>query len=75
MSLKINVPDLFPVALGWKVVEAVQLAPAASVLGLIGQVKLRGKSLGLAVMLVIVRVVDWLFVRVTVCGALVVPKA
>jgi hypothetical protein len=66
------VPILEPCALGEKVTDAVQLAPAASVLG---QLELTRKSLRLLVTLVIVSDVDWLFVSVTVCARLDVPKA
>jgi len=58
LSLKLRVPDLEPVALGEKVTEALQLAPAASVLGLRGQVEVYEKSLRLEVILVIDSVVD-----------------
>jgi len=58
LSLKLRVPDLVPVALGEKVTEAVQLAPAASVLGLRGQVDVNEKSLRLEVILVMDSVVD-----------------
>jgi hypothetical protein len=58
LSLKLRVPDLVPVALGEKVTEAVQLAPAASVLGLRGQVEVNEKSLRLEVILVMDSVVD-----------------
>jgi len=58
LSLKLRVPDLLPVALGEKVTEALQLAPAASVLGLMGQVEVNEKSLRLEVILVMESVVD-----------------
>lgn len=62
-------------ALGEKVTEAVQLPPAVSKLGLIGQVVAVVKSARLLATLVILRDIVWLFVRTTVCGALDVPKA
>ena len=40
LSTKLRVPDLVPVVVGWKVTEAVQLAPAASILGRTGHVEL-----------------------------------
>ena len=58
LSLKLRVPDLLPVALGEKVTEALQPAPAASVLGLMGQVEVNEKSLRLEVILVMESVVD-----------------
>lgn len=64
-------PILEPCALGEKVTDAVQLAPAASVAG---QLELTRKSLMLLVTLLIVTDVDWLFVSVTVCAELVVPN-
>jgi len=65
LSLKLSVPVLEPVDLGEKVTKAVQLAPAASVLGLSGQFEVKGKSLAVLVMLVIFNEEDWLSVRVT----------
>ena len=58
LSLKLRVPDLLPVALGEKVTAALQLAPAASVLGLMGQVVENEKSLRLELILVMASVVD-----------------
>jgi hypothetical protein len=58
---------------GLKVTEAVQLAPAANVPGLIGQVDPTEKSTTLLAIFVIDSDVDWLLVRVTVCGGPVVP--
>ena len=72
LSLKVSVPLREPCAFGEKVTEAVQLAPAAR---LLGQVEVTVKSLGLLETLVTVNAVDWLLVRITVCGALDVPIA
>lgn len=57
-SVKVRFPDRVPVVEGLKVMEAVQLAPAARVLGLRGQVELTWKSLKLLTMLLMVSVVD-----------------
>lgn len=38
-STKLRVPGRLPVAVGWKVTDAVQLAPPANVLGLMGQLE------------------------------------
>ncbi len=65
-----------PVADGVKVTLIVQFAPAASVLGLMGQVFVCAKSLAfvpLTVMLVIVSAAVPLLVSVTDLAALVVP--
>ncbi len=65
-----------PVAEGVKVPEMVQLAPAASVLGLTGQVLVCAKSAALVpvrLMPVIESAAVPVLVRVTVCAALVVP--
>jgi hypothetical protein len=80
LSVKLKVPERAPVTVGSNVTDAVQLAPADNVLGLMGQVEVTGKSARLLAMLEIVRAVDWLFVNVTVCGGLevcivCVPKA
>lgn len=75
LSVKVNVPVRLPVALGENTMDAVQLAPAASVLGLSGQVVVSVKSLGLRLMLVILSVVVWLLVSVTICAGLAVPSA
>jgi hypothetical protein len=72
-SVKLRVPDRLPVVVVLKVTDAVQLAPAANVLGLIGQLELREKSTRLLAIFVIASDVDWLLVRVTVCEAPVVP--
>ena len=64
-SWKLKVPVRTPVAFGENVTEAVQLAAAARVFGLMGHVELTGKSIGLLVIEVIVNAEDWLFVRVT----------
>lgn len=64
-SLKLIVPVRVPVACGEKDTDAVQLPPAASVLGLIGQVEVTVKSLELLVIEVIFSEVDWLLVNVT----------
>lgn len=55
------------------VTETVQLAPAASVDGAIGQVDVCWKSLVEMEMLVMVRADVWLFFTVTLKGALLVP--
>ena len=76
VSVKLNVPDRVPVALGENITEAVQLAPPAKVAGLVGQVvEVTPKSAKLLAMDLNVNAVDWLLVRVTVCAALLVPKA
>lgn len=75
LSENVRVPVRVFNAVGANVTEAVQLPPAASVLGLRGQVDVTEKSVRLLLMLVIVRAVDWLFVNVTVCGKLDVPSA
>src|SRR5437868_4651428 len=65
-----------PLAVGVKVTLMVQLDPAVSVLGLIGQVLVWAKSPGLVparLMLLMVRSAVPLFLSVTVCAALVVP--
>ena len=70
LSVKLKVPERVPVTVGWNVTDAVQLALAANVLGLMGQFEVTEKSVRLLAMLEIVRAVDWLFVNVTVCGGL-----
>ena len=72
-SVKLRVPDRFPVVVGLKVTDAVQLAPAANVLGLMGQLEAAEKSTRLLAIFVIDSDADWLLVRVTVCGGLAVP--
>jgi hypothetical protein len=72
VSVNVSVALRAPMAVGANVTETVQLAPAANVLG---QLEVTGKSARLLVTLVIEKDVDWLFVRVTVWDALVVPKA
>jgi hypothetical protein len=65
-----------PFAEGVNVTLSVQLAPAASVVGLSGQVFVCAKSAALAPlseMLVMVSAAEPLFVSVTVLAALVVP--
>ena len=74
LSAKLRVPLRVPTALGEKVTDAVQLAPAASVLGGIGQVDVTLKSVRLLVTPVMLSVADWLFVSVTVCAVLDVPN-
>jgi hypothetical protein len=74
-SWKLKVPERAPIALGKKVTEAAQLAPAASVAGLIGHVEVTPKSVELVMTEVIVSDEDWLLVNVTVFGVLVVPRA
>jgi hypothetical protein len=76
LSVKVSVPVAAPFALGVKVTEIVQAAPTASVAA---QVLVWAKPL-LALMLVRLTEVVPVFVRVTVCGGLVVdlscvPKA
>jgi hypothetical protein len=83
LSLMETLALRLPVAEGVKVTLMVQLLPAASVLGLLGQVLVWAKSPALVpvrVMLVMVRAAVPLLVRVTVLAALVVlmtwfPKA
>jgi hypothetical protein len=55
--VNVNVEALVPVAIGENVTEAVQLAPAANVLGLNGHVVVSAKS-PVLVMLVIVSGLD-----------------
>jgi hypothetical protein len=74
LTLAVRVPD----ALGVNVAEIVQEAPAASVLGLSGQVVVRAKSVGLEPvidMLVMVSGPLPVFLRVDDCAALVVAIA
>ena len=76
MSLMLMLALRLPLADGVKVTLIVQLAPAASVLGLMGQVLVCAKSpafVPATVMLVIVRAAVPLFVSVTDLAALVVP--
>ena len=61
--------------MGEKVTSAAQLAPAARLCGLIGQVEVTLKSLKLLVMDPILSDEDWLLVSVTLCAGLVVPNA
>ena len=70
LSLKLKVPERVPVVVGWNVTDAVQLAPAAKVPGVMGQLEVTEKSVRLLATFEIVRAVDWLFVNVTVCGGL-----
>jgi len=58
LSTKLNVPSRVPVVVGEKLTDTVQLAPAASLLGLSGQVETRPKSAKLLVTFVIVNAVD-----------------
>ena len=74
LSAKLKAPLRVPSALGEKVTVAVQLAPAASVVGLIGQVVVTLKSVRLLLRLVMLSVEDWLLVSVAVCAALDVPN-
>lgn len=65
-----------PVAVGVKVTEIVQVAPAANVLGALGQVVVRAKSAAfvpVSAMPAIVSGAEPELVRVTLCAALVVP--
>ena len=75
LSLIVRVPDLAPTAMGAKVTLIVQFTPAAKVAGLTGQadapVLVSAKSPEAAIEL-IVRAAVPLFVRVTICDALVV---
>jgi hypothetical protein len=67
-----------PLAVGLKVTLIVQFAPAASVLGLRGQVLVCAKSPALVPLiptLVMVSAAFPLLVSVTVCAPLVVPTA
>ena len=76
LSLIVTLAPRLPLADGVKVTLIVQLAPAASVLGLMGQVLVCAKSpafVPATVMLVIVRAAVPLFVSVTDLAALVVP--
>ena len=76
LSLMLTAPLRAPEADGAKVTLMVQLAPAANVLGLMGQVLVCAKSPALVPvteMLVIVRAAVPLLVSVTVLAALVVP--
>jgi hypothetical protein len=75
LSLKVSVALLAPVALGEKVTDTVQRAPAANVCGDSGHPDATTKSLKLLAMLVMVSAVDWLLVSVTDWAALVVPVA
>jgi hypothetical protein len=58
LSVKVSVPVRAFNCFGEKVTDAVQLAPAPSVLGLIGQLEVYVKSVGVMLMLVIFSVVD-----------------
>jgi hypothetical protein len=58
LSTKLSVAERVPVAVGLKMIEAVQLAPGASVLGFIGQVEVTGKSLRLLLTLLMLKDVD-----------------
>jgi hypothetical protein len=58
LSVNDKVPLREPCALGEKVTDALQLAPAASVPGLVGQADVTEKSLRLLVILLIVRAAD-----------------
>ena len=71
LSAIINVPVRAPTAVGVKVTEITQLAPAASVVGDDGQVDVCPK-LPVVEILAIVRGMVWLFLRVTLFPALVV---
>jgi hypothetical protein len=75
-SVKLKVPDRVPVALGENVTEAVQVAPAAKVAGVVGHVvAVTLKSARLLAMDLNVNADDWLLVTVTVCAVLMVPSA
>jgi hypothetical protein len=69
LSEILRVPVLIPAAVGLKVTEIVQLAPALTV---VPQVLVWEKS-PLGVMLEMVRVTVPVLARVTICAALVVP--
>lgn len=74
LTLAVRVPD----ALGVNVTEIVQEAPAASVLGLSGQVVVRAKSVGLAPVMDMLLIVSGplpVFLSVDDCAALVVAIA
>ena len=76
LSVMLTLALRVPVAEGVKLMVSVQLAPIASVLGLVGQVAVSAKSpvLGPAsAMLVIVKAAVPALVSVTDCVALVVP--
>jgi hypothetical protein len=76
LSLMLMALLRLPLADGVKVTLIVQLAPAANVLGLMGQVLVCAKSpvlVPVSVILVIVRAAVPLFVSVTDLAALVVP--
>src|SRR5438874_2124413 len=78
LSLMDKLAVRVPVAVGVKVTLTVHEAPAASVLGLIGQLLVWAKSLALvpvSPMLVMVRAPVPLLVSVTVWAALLVPTA
>jgi hypothetical protein len=75
LSLNRSVPVLDPIALGENETDATQLAPPASVVGVIGQFELTGKSVALVTMLLIVNGEDWLLVSVTTCAGPVLPNA
>ena len=68
-------PVAAPAAAGVNVAEMVQVAPAASVAGEIGQVLVWAKPVPLEVMLVIVRVVLPVLASVTVFAGLVAPTS
>jgi len=73
LSVMVIVPVRVPVAVGVKVTLKVQLAPTASVKGVVGQLLVSAKS-PVAVMAVIVRgtLLVPLFLMFTTCGELVV---
>jgi hypothetical protein len=76
LSVTVTLAVRVPIAVGLNVTLIVQLAPAARVLGLMGQVVLCAKSPALVPVIPILLMVSAavpLFVSVTVFGALVVP--
>ena len=76
LSVTVNVALRDPMAVGVKVTSMVQVALAAKVEGLIGQVLVCPKSPGLVPvkpMLVIVNATPLVFDSVTALGALVMP--
>jgi hypothetical protein len=74
LSLTVSVPVTEPVAVGVKVTEIWQFVPAPNVLGDNGQVDVCAK-LPVVEIPAMVRGTVWLFCKVTIVAALVVPTA
>ena len=74
LSVTVRVPLNEPNVSGWKVIRIVQLAPAASLVGLSGQVVLALANSPVTAMLVMVSAPLLAFCRVAVLAALVLPS-